>query len=504
MKKIITLITLLINVLCVLHAQFKVTTDLVFNDFVYDLIGQSVRIKLYTGNNKNVVIPETIQGVKVESFATNAFKNNEAIESIVIPYYVNVLPYGAFSDYSQLKFIYLTNFPTFYQKTARETFEGTLPDNPEIFILRYPRNGIKEGNKENVNDIEYKVYEYTGFAKTQYDFWSTTIYFCEIDGVTYGPFSRFRYNIAPLSTLERIDVLSNGQKVLIGVRGGFHVFGFNGNTYNSESSKYFITDSGDFIYIKRLDTSNTNNIGVQIFKNNEPISDIYSKIEILKIVDNDIYYSGSKNNVWNICKNDTILVSDNNEFKSVKILSNTNVYYYQGSTVSKNGRILYRANNGSINELIVSNDEKSVAYTVITNGKEEMSLYVNGTLQFTSWVIIKLSYSPDSQKLYYVETKNPRQFGNKSNFIHGPGIPPIIAGPYWNVFGFSYSNNSKYVAIQVEKSGAGYYILINSNIYGPYSDIGEDAYFTDDSSSYIYRYRSFGSNDFVQETIRLR
>lgn len=67
------------------------------SDFSFELSddGNFIRITMYKGNAKNLVIPETIQGLPVE--VISGFYGNKKIKSVVIPSSVKVIKESAFS-----------------------------------------------------------------------------------------------------------------------------------------------------------------------------------------------------------------------------------------------------------------------------------------------------------------------------------------------------------------------------------------------------------------------
>lgn len=73
------------------------------SDFEFELSddGTFIAITKYKGNAKNLVIPETIQGVPVE--VINGFEENENIKSVVIPSSVKVIERSAFIDCASLE-----------------------------------------------------------------------------------------------------------------------------------------------------------------------------------------------------------------------------------------------------------------------------------------------------------------------------------------------------------------------------------------------------------------
>lgn len=74
-----------------------------YGDFEYKDMYGSIYITAYTGTNKFVTIPNTINGKKVTYFYADVFAGNEDIESITIPANIDVIPDGAFYGCTSLK-----------------------------------------------------------------------------------------------------------------------------------------------------------------------------------------------------------------------------------------------------------------------------------------------------------------------------------------------------------------------------------------------------------------
>jgi hypothetical protein len=100
--------------------EFKISEDLTF-----------IELTGYKGNAKNLVIPETIQGLPVE--VINGFEGNMKIKSVVIPSSVKVIGSGAFSDCTSLEKVtlpeglfYIAGSAFSYTGLTSVTFPKTL------------------------------------------------------------------------------------------------------------------------------------------------------------------------------------------------------------------------------------------------------------------------------------------------------------------------------------------------------------------------------------------
>ena len=106
-----------------------------FNDFEY-LISpyyKTVTLLNYTGNVKNVVIPNTIEGYKVQKIADSLFEGHDEIESISIPDSVTSIGGSAFKECSHLKNITIPDNVTSIEDSLFEDCSSlesiTIPDN---------------------------------------------------------------------------------------------------------------------------------------------------------------------------------------------------------------------------------------------------------------------------------------------------------------------------------------------------------------------------------------
>ncbi len=80
-----------------------------YNDYVYDEYINHICILFYEGEEKEVIIPERINGKKVESIDDSAFYGNEKMEKVIIPKYVIRIGHQSFIGNNNLKEVYLPN-----------------------------------------------------------------------------------------------------------------------------------------------------------------------------------------------------------------------------------------------------------------------------------------------------------------------------------------------------------------------------------------------------------
>jgi hypothetical protein len=495
--------------------------DLLLNDNYYSIVK-------YKGSEKNIEIPSEYDGIPVRTINTSAFTCNYKIDSISIPASITEIRARSFSIYPPPEKIILPgNIEDEYIKKIN--FSDYAFAGMEKVVLQCHNSEIIEDsytlNNETLLCIRIyqividgrNVNQLNSYIKSQISRVRAKHLFSQYTYLLYNGNYFEIYNIDKFN--GNIDIYERFGKMFFYLNYLNHrYFGYNDNVYEPYTNQYWFTPaSHQLIYIKEGEN------GIVLCKENEIISKTYYSIQFLNIDDADnIFYAGGRSQYSagqkDICRNNTILISESN-IGDVQVLQDGTIYYlakidgfdHLGQILAKYVRgespdvtfeLVY--DNFYPNRFTVSNDGKNIAYTVIVDDKDEMSLYINEKLQYTAWVLGNLSYSPDGKKLYYVETRNARRFGNKNNMIRGPGIAPTIAGPYWNVFDFSYSKDSKYVAIPVEKTGDGYYILLNSDIYGPYSDIDRKGYFSEDSRHYTFRYKNTWKEEWSEKTINLR
>ena len=99
---------MLVELFCFCFFAIYAVAEATDDGFVYSNYGSYVAITGYTGAERNVVIPETIEGCVVTNIATSAFENNIDIVSVTMPDSVEKIGYNAFSGCSNLNSITLS------------------------------------------------------------------------------------------------------------------------------------------------------------------------------------------------------------------------------------------------------------------------------------------------------------------------------------------------------------------------------------------------------------
>lgn len=124
MRKFKTLTSLVLLVALLLSVSIiNVSAKTTYGDFEveYDSSSKSYVITNYLGNEKDIVIPVTIYGRVVTKIDANAFRNNDKIESVSVPYLLTHIGEYAFSGCTSLK---LFNIPSFVRGIGQYAFYG--------------------------------------------------------------------------------------------------------------------------------------------------------------------------------------------------------------------------------------------------------------------------------------------------------------------------------------------------------------------------------------------
>ena len=115
-----------------------------YGDFEYKVENDNVTVMKYLGEDIDVTIPETIDGLPVTSVGTSSFLSKIKIESINLPPTIKYIEYGAFAGCSRLKTI---NLPEGVIKIDNCAFERQYV---KLEVLK--NNYGKEGDSI---DLEY-------------------------------------------------------------------------------------------------------------------------------------------------------------------------------------------------------------------------------------------------------------------------------------------------------------------------------------------------------------
>ncbi len=498
-------------------------------DFDIVVSARKVAIKKYKGNASEVVIPEKIGGLDVSVIQTGAFSDNHIIETITIPRYIERVQANAFESCTNLKKVILMDAREL--TTGRnQVFDKNSFSNMGMIVIKAHEvsstissepSTLDEGSTQeptktygvlktkldtlNENSIQWSYYDTNikpenGFYSTKFN--GTYVYFT-YKGKEYGPCG-----------IDNIQVsLRDGKIFYMGLGFEKSVFiGYNDKTYlaagdgfdTTDIARHKIEQNGDFIYLKRLFDSN-NMPYAQLYINDTPISSVYDKIEIINYESpDDIWYIGKKNDTYFACRNDIIIAQKEDEFYDIQLVNNSIYYaneYFADSILKDNGEIVTSNENG-IFSFTVSNDEANIAY-VSHDGITTLFLN-NQLIDSTRHVFVRLHFSPDGSRLYYLEARD--MYGAFRFYIKGQGIPPIISGPYYEVEDPVFSDNSKYVAYIVASDVPkieGAYVITNfgSNIYGPYNYVQID--FTG-TSMFQISHKKNANDAWLVETVNLR
>lgn len=115
----------------------------VSSEFKYIVNSKEAEILSYVGKNEDVVIPDTIEGVKVTSIGTNAFKDNSNIKSVKLSDSIEIINNSAFENCSSLEAI---NIPESITKIKDRAFKDCSALN-EVSL------------KENLESIGYNAFD---------------------------------------------------------------------------------------------------------------------------------------------------------------------------------------------------------------------------------------------------------------------------------------------------------------------------------------------------------
>ena len=102
-------------------SAFAESEDLSYNGFSYQVGDSGITITSYTGSDKEVVIPEEIDGNSVIAIGSSAFAGNTAIISVTIPDSVVTIGNSSFKDCSNLASI---EIPPSVDTIGSQTFAG--------------------------------------------------------------------------------------------------------------------------------------------------------------------------------------------------------------------------------------------------------------------------------------------------------------------------------------------------------------------------------------------
>lgn len=106
MKKVLSILLAIVIVLCVFTSALP-SFALPYNDFIYEIVDESVIITGYTGSETAVVVPSQIDGLNVEKISDNTFKDNKNITAVTVSSGVKDIGASAFENCTSLATISL-------------------------------------------------------------------------------------------------------------------------------------------------------------------------------------------------------------------------------------------------------------------------------------------------------------------------------------------------------------------------------------------------------------
>lgn len=112
----------------------NVTTDVPTpeSDFTFDDSNGELTIWGYTGTATNIVIPDTINGMDVTIIGTNAFANQTALQSVVLPKHLKEIGLSAFYNTPNLTSIVIPDSVTTIDTSAFGQKAPTSADSPSV------------------------------------------------------------------------------------------------------------------------------------------------------------------------------------------------------------------------------------------------------------------------------------------------------------------------------------------------------------------------------------
>ena len=436
----------------------------VYNDFLYREDGNFVTIIGYTGNDRNVIVPDNINNKPVKIIFEYAFRDNRYIESVSIPNTVDEIGAFAFTGCINIKNVYLLDsteknrFAIFNQDAFRRSSQEDI-----IISLSGSRDFETIYNKNNHIIQWLSVTEYISSIGPHNSFFIplSTSYYIVFNNQIINPIPYDeKTEIKIEETTNNILFYYKEPRIRTGIRRGNNLIYFNGEQLLSTGNDVSILFNNNEIYFSIGSARSYN-----IYRNNQLL---YQNVDNIKITRNrDVYYSKETQRIGTIYRNDIII----------------------------------KQNIEGFSNFDVDDSGENIVYTVLEN--ITFKLYKNDQLLTASNnFIFYPKISPNGNKIYYFEA---RQGPNNSMlfYVRGSDIPPIIAGPYLkpNGYGsFIFSNNSGYVACSVEsftRGMEGLYIILNDRLLGPYRNLSYNFYFTEDSKYFIY------THDGIEERIIL-
>lgn len=109
-KKILTALVAVLSVVCLAFGLSACGGNgNTSSNFTFELTGDSYALTGYNGNDTEIVIPETYNGLPVTAIIGEAFKGCESLTKITVPDSVTSIGYDAFEGCTSLKRVTFKN-----------------------------------------------------------------------------------------------------------------------------------------------------------------------------------------------------------------------------------------------------------------------------------------------------------------------------------------------------------------------------------------------------------
>jgi len=278
-------------------------------DFTYTLLDDQTYSVRYTGNEKNVILKDSVNGHTVTKIDSKAFLNNNTIESIVIPDSIIEIGSNAFSNCSSLQTVNL------HQNIKLDS---------NVF---YNSNNIKFNESENGFYLGVENNDYYYLVKTKYDSSSETFNVNDNTKVIYEAFinSEYKYINIP-NGIEEISAYSFNNSNIESITLPESIHSLK-STFTNCKNLTQINLPSTLEKMERDSIYNCNNLKKIIIPNSVKFIGSRSITENNSLEEIEFEYHGNwnymdnKNYKYNIGKPETIKLNDSK--KNVEYFQNT-------------------------------------------------------------------------------------------------------------------------------------------------------------------------------------
>lgn len=213
MKKIMSIILCVAMLLC--SFSFVIPSfALSYNDFIYEIVDDSVIITGYVGSETAVVVPSQIDGLNVSEIGCNAFKDNKNIVSITVSSGVKDIGASAFENCTALATISLPD--TIIHIGEKAIYNTAYYNNASNWKPKSTQSGSSSGGIQVGNGMESIPWEDIAAQNLDYLYLGTNLIEATYSG-SYAIKSTTRVIAdGAFSGCDAISVTLSSQLVTIG------------------------------------------------------------------------------------------------------------------------------------------------------------------------------------------------------------------------------------------------------------------------------------------------